>query len=331
MSIKRNYLDPAEFERKFLLFIEGEEGAGGGGGEEGKGGEGGEGAPAASEGKDASEGEGGEKAPEGNWRDAIKDPGARKFAEDSADLDHLAKRAMDMRKRLSSSISKPGENASEEEVAAYRKALGVPDKPEAYEFPDLPEGVDLTDDIKASRETWAGRFHALGISSDQAKALAKMVNDDDLAAQQAILDQDKAYSEEQEALLKKDWPGQEYEKNKAVANRAFEELASRAGVSIDDLKQIETKSGRFLMDDADMVRLFAALGREMGESRLGSVLSASDREQTEGRIAEVRKKISEAQAAGDSRKANELYQEEQKLISSLKGSQPVVGSQGRAA
>jgi hypothetical protein len=321
MFIGKNYLEPFDYERKYGLFAEGEEGDAGAGGEVVTD------APAA----DAAAAVDEPARAGADWRDAIKDPDARKFAEDSADLDHFVKRAVDMRKKLSGAIVKPGKDAGEADIAAYRKAMGIPEAPDAYEFPDLPEGVEMSDDIKASREAWAGRFHELGISNDQAKALARMVNEDEQAMKTAMVEADKRYAEEQEAELRKDWQGAEFDKNKTYANRAIADLAERAGVEFDGLRQIETKDGRFLMDNADMLRMFAALGREMGESRLGVVLSDNDKAAAETRIEEVRKGISEAQSRGDSKKANELYQEEQKLISSLKGNQTVVGSQGRAA
>lgn len=193
MFIGKNYLEPFDYERKYGLFAEGEEGDAGAGGEVVTD------APAA----DAAAAVDEPARAGADWRDAIKDPDARKFAEDSADLDHFVKRAVDMRKKLSGAIVKPGKDAGEADIAAYRKAMGIPEAPDAYEFPDLPEGVEMSDDIKASREAWAGRFHELGISNDQAKALARMVNEDEQAMKTAMVEADKRYAEEQEAELRR--------------------------------------------------------------------------------------------------------------------------------
>lgn len=265
----------------------------------------------------------------GDWRDAIKDPEARKLAEDSTDPEHLAKRALDMRKKLANAIVKPGKDAPEEEVAAYRKALGVPDSPDKYEWPDLPEGQEVTDEVKASREAWAQRFHELNVPADTAKQLAEQINEDIAKAQQAQVEADKQFAEQQAEALRSEW-GADYDKNKTFANRAASTLAERAGVNLEDLRHIETKDGRFLMDRADMLKLFATVGREMGEGSLGGVATESERDAVETEIRQLREKQDEAQKRGDSKEANRLYQKEQEAIARL-GNKPVVGAQGRAA
>lgn len=57
----------------------------------------------------------------------------------------------------------PGPDAKPEEVAAFRKALGVPDKPDGYGIkkPDqLPEGV-VWDDAKVSKFTELAHKHGI--------------------------------------------------------------------------------------------------------------------------------------------------------------------------
>ena len=63
-----------------------------------------------------------------DWRDGITDEEAKKFAKDSPDLDHLAKRALEMRQKLGKGISVPGEDAKPEDVKAFRDALGIPEE-----------------------------------------------------------------------------------------------------------------------------------------------------------------------------------------------------------
>src|SRR3990167_7976372 len=265
-----------------------------------------------------------------DWRADIKDDDAKKFAESSTDINHLVKRALDLRGKVSNAIFKPGKNATPEEVSSYRKALGIPDKANDYEFPDVPK-EQLTDELKASRAEWSKRFHDLGISKDAAKALSGLVNQDAEKFMQAQVEADKDFAKKQEEALKSEWKGPEYEKNKTLANRAFTEVANRAGIPLEALTKIETKDGRFLMDRAEIVKLFSVIGREMAEGTLGPTLSESESETVEGEIRDVRKQQSEVQLNGDSKVANRLYQREQALIAKMKGSKPIVGAQGRAA
>jgi hypothetical protein len=243
---------------------------------------------------------------------------------------HDAVRAIVAFQKRDGQVRVPGKDATTEEVAAYRKAVGIPEKPDDYEFPEVPK-EQLTAELKASRAEWSKRFHELGISKEAAKALSGLVGQDAARFMQAQVDADKAFAKQQEEALRSEWKGDEYDKHKNMANRAFAEIASRAGIPLDNLTKLETKDGRFLMDRAEMVKLWAVIGREMAEGTLGPTLTESESETIEGQISDLRKHQAEAQANGNTREANKLYQREQALIAKLKGNRPIVGSQGRAA
>lgn len=234
----------------------------------------------------------------------------------------------DFRKR-ESQVRVPGKNATPEEIATYHKAIGIPEKPEDYEFSDLPEGLELTEEIKASRAEWAKHFQTLGIPKAAAKEISRLANEESLRELKAVKDADEAFVKQQEAALRSEWKGEEYDRNKTLANRAFTELASRTGLKLEDLTQIETKDGRFLMDRAEIVRMFAAIGREMSEGSVGPSLTDSEKDTVDDQIRGVRQQVAEAQSVGDSKRANKLYQQEQALIAKREGSKAIVGARGR--
>lgn len=234
----------------------------------------------------------------------------------------------DFRKR-ESQVRVPGKNASPEDIAAYHKAIGIPEKPEEYEFSNLPEGLELTEELKASRLEWAKRFQSLGITKEAAKELSKLANEESLSEIKAEKEADEAFVKQQEAALRSEWKGEEYDRNKTLANRAFTELANRTGLKLDDLTKIETKDGRFLMDRAEIVRMFAAIGREMSEGSIGTTLTESEKDTADEQIRNIRSQVAEAQSVGDSKRANKLYQQEQALLSKREGSKAIVGSRGR--
>lgn len=241
----------------------------------------------------------------------------------------LVRANLDQRKQLSSAIIRPGKDAKPEDVATYRKAMGIPETPDAYKFPTA-EGEVLTDAIKAERAEWSKEFHTAGISQAQADQILTKYAARAAAERQAIVDADKRNAASQDEALKTAWAG-DYDKNKILANRAFADLAQRSGVSVDELKQIETKAGRFLFDDARMLKIFASIGREMGEGNLGPVVSGEQRDQMQGQLRTVREQITSAKAMRDSTEANRLYQVELDLIRRMQGNRPIVGAQGRAA
>ncbi len=267
------------------------------------------------------------RAKPSDWREGIPDdlkPVAERFTSREDAI-----RAIQAFQKRDGQVRVPGKDASDAEKAAYLKAIGVPGKPEEYEFPVLPK-EELTDDIKANRQEWGKRFHELGVPKAMAKQLIDYVSQDGAKHMQAQVEADKQFAKAQEDALRAEWKGADFDKNHTLANRAFADLAQRNGLDVEALRKIETKDGRFLMDRAEIVRMFAGIGREMAEGTLGPTLTAAESETIDGQIQDVRKQIAEAQANGDSKRSNMLYQREQALIAKQKGNKLVVGAGGRS-
>jgi len=262
-----------------------------------------------------------------DWRSGITDEDGVKFAESSTDINHLVRRAMDLRKQVSGAIIKPSKEATDDQIAAYRKAMGIPESTDGYEFPDVDE---MTDALEASRQAWAGRFHSLGIPRETASALIQAVNEDAASQAASEVEADKAFASRQKDALRAEWKD-DFDKNTTIANRAFADIATRSGLTLEDLTSIETKDGRFLFDRAEMVKLFATIGREMQEGSLGPVLSESERETGEDQIRDLREQISQAQNDGQSERANVLYEKLLGLRAKVDGDQSLIGASGRVS
>lgn len=131
-----------------------------------------------------------------DWRSQL--PDELKVApalKDTKDLPSLAKQFVDLQSHLGASIRIPGQDAGEQDWAAFNKKLlekvpglvnlpkddkpeswapifaklGRPEKPEEYEIP-VPEGQAELKEFRA----WA---HEIGLTKTQAKALASKWND----------------------------------------------------------------------------------------------------------------------------------------------------------
>ena len=268
------------------------------------------------------------KTEQSDWRAGIPDdlkPIADRFTSREDAI-----RAIQSFQKRDGQVRVPGKDAKPEEIAAYHKAIGVPDKPEAYEF-FVPEGATVTDDMKANQVEWGKRFQAMGIGKDAAKKLSQFVSEDGKRYQDSLISADKTFAEQQEAALRSEWKGDDYDRNKTLANKAFRDLAGKTGLNVEALTQIETKDGRFLMDRAEIIRMFAAIGREMSEGSLGPTLTESEKDTVDEQIRGLRSQINEAQTGGDSKRANKLYLQEQSLIAKRDGNRTVVGTQGRMA
>ena len=267
----------------------------------------------------------GDPSPAEDWREHIQDTKLREHSGRFTSVVDLLGKHFELRQQLSTAIQPLGKDATDEQVATYRKAIGVPEAVEGYEFA-MPEGMEATDGDKAFQTAAAETFHGLNISAGQAKGLNEWWNGVTAAMQKAQIDDDKAYADESMAALKKEWPGKEYDRNKALADLA---AAKMFGDAFDDVRNIETKDGRFVLDHPAFVKALAGVGTEMSEGRLGGVLTEGDRDGVQGQIDELDKKIDAATAEGDGEKANKLYQEQQELYRKIHGSALVVGVAGR--
>jgi PAS domain-containing protein len=265
-----------------------------------------------------------------DWRAGVTDPDLLEHAKRFNSLTDLVKGNVELRserdKLKSTAIIKPGKDAKPEEVAAYRKAMGIPEAPEGYKFPDPPEGQQLSDEAKASRSAWAKTFHDHGVPATVAEALIGAFAAEAQQVQEREIAADKRYADEQQAKLDAKW-GPDKDKNNEYANRGAAKLF---GANLDAVRNLQDKSGRFVLDNALFKEALAVLGREMQESTLGDVLSDTERKSLDDEIASVRKQIEEAQNNRDTAKANQLFQKEQELLRK-KGNAPIVGSQARAA
>jgi len=263
-----------------------------------------------------------------DWRAAITDEAAKKFAETSTDINHLVGRALTMQQKLSNAIVKPGKDAKPEDVAAYRKAMDIPDDPKGYEFtkPEhLSEEEFKSAGVQATLGAIAKIAHDNGVPKTALGALWGAYSQMEAAALKAQVDADKEYANQSEAALRKEW-GAEYDVNKTFADRAAAHLF---GNKLADVKQIETKDGRFVLDHPDLVRALGKIGREMGEGTLGPVLTDGDVAAIDQQITASRAKQMELQAQGKNADANKEYQNEMALIAKKAGNKPVVGAAGR--
>lgn len=297
------------------VLIEGEgegEGAGAGQGESGEG--------------QGAQGEGdGQQAADTVWRDGLPDD-LKPHAERFTSVADIIKGNLDLRKQVSSAIIPPGKDADDDEISAYRAKIGVPEAADKYEF-EAPEGHEANDIDIAFQAAMGKVMHQYNTTAAAAKALSAAYNEFSAGVVQAQLDVDKQYAEQSEVELRKAWPGAEYDTNKEHAERA---AAQMFGDDIEEIRHLETKAGTFVLDDPRMMRALASIGREMAEGGLVPPLTEGDRDAASDQITALRDKAAEAKAAGNSKEANRLYQQEQALIAKTGGNRAIVGA-GRTA
>lgn len=126
----------------------------------------------------------------------------------------------------------PNEGATEHEIAEYRKAIGVPESPTAYELKpeNMPEGMDWDSELAGE---WGNVFHDIGISQDQAQQIAQAYSDITSKqleqAKQTLDTNSQAEMEAQRAEIQKQW-GDKYDQNMQAAVN----MASTLGFDMDN-------------------------------------------------------------------------------------------------
>lgn len=150
------------------------------------------------------------------------------------------------------------DDASPEELAAWRKDNGVPEKPEDYSL-DLSGGKVVGDQDKPALQKILAAAHAGNVPQRGVSAIVDAYYDhvENEAAQRSI--RDGQYKADAEDKLRADW-GPDYRVNLGLAEnllaQAPEGLASR-------LLGGRTADGRILGNDPDFLKFLASVARDI--------------------------------------------------------------------
>ena len=172
----------------------------------------------------------------------------------------MAKALANANALIGKKLGVPNEKSSPEEVAAFRRSLGVPDSIEEYKFaPDaLPEGMTWDDN---NVKNYAEIAHKHNIPPSAMKALVTEHAKMEHFKMQGMQAQIEKQHVEAVNTLKKEWGG-EFEKNIGLAKQA----AKIAGVN--------ANSQGFA--DPEVVRGFVRLSQMMSEDKVGRSMSGSE-------------------------------------------------------
>jgi hypothetical protein len=156
-------------------------------------------------------------------------------------------------------LSLPGKDATPEQWSEFYKAIGAPDKAEAYELP-VPEGDD-----GAFAKTAAEWFKDAGLLPQQAQALASKWNEFATAqaqqaeqAEAARIQAMDTKNRAEEQSLKTEW-GQAHEANMELAKRAVRQFIP-GDKAPDVITALEDKLGY-----AETIKLLHSIGKGLGE------------------------------------------------------------------
>jgi hypothetical protein len=200
----------------------------------------------------------------------------------------------------------PGKDASEEDVAAYKKALGVPESSDKYEV-NFDESTD-----EEEAQYWKDVFFENNIPPASANKIVESFNEIVDKAMEQKNAEDKKYAEDSEAALREEWQGEEYDTNVEYYKRAARELF---GENYEEARQLKDSSGRHVMDNPLFIKPLAQIGREMGEGRIGALpVSADDLQSLTDQANEFRAKANQAMAEGKHAEAKRWDAKETEIL-----------------
>ena len=260
------------------------------------------------------------------WRDLIQDSDLQKHAERFNSVDDLVQANLESRKKLSKSVTVPGKNASDEDLSSYREALGVPVDVDGYEFP-LEDGVERTEEMMDAEDHWSNIFLDNNIPKETADVLVQEFKTEIGRIFEQKAANDETYAKHAEETLRREWED-DYDKNIIFASRASEALL---GDDYEDVRHLETTDGKYMLDHPLMVKMFAKLGREMGEGALGSVATEGEKDTLMEQANSYREKRVDAYAKGNHAEARKWDEKERLILDKLHGGGPIVGSDTRTS
>lgn len=198
----------------------------------------------------------------GDWRASISDPDLRRQAEKFTSPAAVLKSYSALQQKLGRAVVPPGEGASQEDIEAYHRRLGVPDDPTDYGLArpeDWPQELPFDDGLLGQA---ADLFQDIGLNRAQAKQLADWYNEASLSAARQLADQEKRAIDTAAAALRRDW-GRNFESQMELADRAFRRFF---GKDTDVARQVTLSDGSKLGNNPLVIRAFAEIGRQIGES-----------------------------------------------------------------
>lgn len=260
------------------------------------------------------------------WREAIKDEKVRKFADGYRTPTELAEAAFGLRQKVSAAIVKPGKDATDADIAAFRKAMDIPETADGYEA-HLSEEMRKDEGGKEIRGKLFKVAHEVGVSGPQLSGILDWYKGEAESRLEAANKKAEAETQKRIDALREE-EGNEFEKNQELVKRTFTAFGN------DDLKTfLQTKEvdGVPVGNHPDLRQFFITVGLEMQESRPNIALTDEAKGNLEDQHRKLSADINDALDRGDRAEAERLDVQRTAVANKLVGKNPIVGAEGVTA
>jgi len=168
-------------------------------------------------------------------------------------LGDLGKAYSELEGKLGSSLSIPGEEASDEERSEFYSKLGRPETPDGYNV-KFPQSFS-EESVKGYKDAAFG----LGLNSSQLGGVVKAMSLQAIEGLEYLQNQQTSARDSGEAALKKEW-GDDYEDNFKIVSRTLTRYGG------DDLVKKFSAAG--LGNDPDVAKFLHQVGKDQLEHRI---------------------------------------------------------------
>lgn len=213
-----------------------------------------------------------------DWRAKLagEDTKQLKQLEQYTDPTALWKKTKSLEKKLNEKASaaySPPKDATPEEVSAWRKERGIPDKPESYlEAIKLPKGEVLGDLDKPIVEGFAAAMHNHNATPGQVAAAYDWYRSFQQAQSDLEAETDAQFKQQARDTLRDEW-GADFKANLNASASLFRDMP---GDVRDRLLAGRTSDGRLVGDDPAIVKWMASLALEVNPAYKVVPSTASD-------------------------------------------------------
>jgi hypothetical protein len=193
-----------------------------------------------------------------------------------------------LRSEMDKRVAVPGEDAPEEDVDKFYKRLGWPDSPDGYGDVQLPEGIEVSEELEAQAAHLHKFMHEARVPKQIAERLTKTY------FEQAAADAERRMSDAQEQQAKgleelRAEFGPDFEQNvnmaRSLLNGQFSEETRKL------LMTARLEDGRLIGSEPSVIKDLSKLARMFQEDgRRMQPLSDEDRGSLEAQIEQTRQK-----------------------------------------
>lgn len=175
----------------------------------------------------------------------------------------FAKSYSSLNAKLSSGeYKKPlGDDATAEEIAAFRKDAGIPEASEGY-LDGLPDGIVFGDDDQAVLQPFLEDMHGQNASPAMVQSALNAYHSAQAHQVELIQDRDLQIQSDTEDVLRKEW-GVDYRQNIAASENFLTKFFPADVIADLNSARLGDETMTPIMSSPHMVKAFAQLGRQL--------------------------------------------------------------------